>query len=1072
MKFCGECGAALRPSPAPPLQASPEAERRQLTVMFCDLADSTALAGELDLEELRDIVRQYQAACGAVLERYGGTVAQYLGDGLLIYFGYPEAHEDDPRRAARSAIEILGAVERLNEHLAESHGLRIAVRLGIHTGLVVAGEVGSGAKREQLALGQAPAIAARLQTLAAPGEIMVSGSAYRLIEDWFLCEPAGVHTLKGVATPVAVHRLLGGRRHPERFENGDRPLVGREREMAALQAALDDACAGTPRVALVVAGPGLGKSLLMHSLRGKARSDVHWLLARCSSFYADSAFHPLIELLEYTFGLTGADTAPERLARLNPALQRFGLTEPDLVALFAAFLSIPPSAGYVPLAITPQRLNERVLAALRSILGILAAERPLVFALEDLHWCDPSTLGFLEQLVLHPPARHLLVLITSRPPVAFSWLGSKDVARVDLEPLDRARVTDLVRAVAGGRTLPPAVLEHVLQKTDGIPLFVEELTRMILESGLLRESADGFEPTTALPDHAIPTTLHDSLMARLDRLETGKEVAQLAAVIGREFGFELLHAVSAHDEEGLRTALDRLVGAQLLVQRGNGSSPTYVFRHALIRDAAYESLLRGRRQTLHQRIADTLSDRFPEVDRTHPEVLAYHYTEAGQGETAIDRWIQAGRLAMSRGTDREAVRHLEKGLAVLHDLSATATRDVRELALQTTLGAARTPIFGYAAAPVAEAYERAGVLAEGMGDIPPLFWAIWGLGTFHIVRANLHTALELNQRLIRLSDGPDRTAWCEARTSLASTQHFRGDFMASRDSSEAVIRATIPGGLTDPLGEVAEPDTPHPAGIHHEIVTCLSTACLVEWCLGFPDRALVRARAAITQARRTKNPHSLGYALTYAARLHESRGEHAMSRALAEEVIALSLEHGLFWITQGHFFLGQAIAALAAPEDSEALEEGLSKMRLGVETFRATGARISQTYMLARVAEVELLRGNTEAARDAFGESRATMDATGERYWHAELERLGGDLALASGDVAGAEHGFRRAMQVAQAQEARSLALRAAIRLGTLWADQGRATEARGLLAPIVGWFTEGMDTGDIQRAKRLLQAW
>ena len=1074
MKFCPECGASLRTTVE--VTREDTAERRQLTVLFSDLADSTALADRLDVEDLREIVRQYQVVCGDIVQRLGGTVAQYLGDGLLVYFGYPEAHEDDPRRAARSALDITEGIARLNERIEAQHGLRIAVRIGIHTGLVVAGEVGAGPKREQLALGQTPNIAARLQALADPNTAVVSGTVLRLIEDFFSCEPLGPHQLKGISQPMEVYRLVGERAAASGFESaGQSILVGRDEEMATLLQCFARAKAAEGQVALISGGAGIGKSLLARMLKERTAAEGStWLIARCSSYTEDSAFHPLIHLLQRALRIEPGDPPEKKLERLEKELPSYGLRTEDAVPLFADFLSIPLGPTYHPPAMTPQRMKEKTVEALLGILRMLAVERPLVFTMEDLHWADPSTLEFVNQLVAQIPGTRILALFTCRPAFEPAWGDQSHATTITLEQLTDEQVRGVVEGITKGKMLPTEVLEHVIRKTDGVPLFVEELTKMFLESGLLREHEDRFELAGPLPVHSIPTTLQDSLMARLDRLGAAKEVAQLAAVIGREFSFELLHAVSTSKEDVLRKAVDQLVGAQLLVRRGASPTAAFFFRHALIQDAAYESLLKARRQQYHDTVAQVLETRFPDVRRTQPEVLAYHYTEAGKEEPAIDSWIEAGRLALSRGTNQVAVRHLEKGLELIDSLPATPELQGSELVLQTTLGAARTPMYGYAAPEVERAFRRAGELAEQLGDTPHLFWVVWGIWSFHIVRGNMDEALELMPRMSRLARlQPDSVEPREAHSTLLLTHYFRGDPAAARESYEAGLAEAFPDGVTDFTAGLPTPPSEHIAGRHHELVSLFGCASLALWHLGYPEQAVASSRNSITIARLTENPHSLGWALAFAARLHESLGDVEGSRRIAREVIALSQEHGLFWSTLGNFFLGKSLIVTHQPDDGDdALDEAWQTMRLGMDSYRAAGAGLSQTYMLAQIAELELGRGAIDDAQPLLAEAHAALERTAERYWEAELHRVGGEIARALGEKDHAESAFRNALDMAQVKSCKALELRAAMSLGQLWHEDGRQDEARRVLGDVYAWFQEGHETGDLRRAKALLEQW
>ncbi len=613
--------------------------------MFCDLVDSTVLSGQLDPEDLREVVRAYQETCAKVIARFEGHIAQYLGDGLLVYFGYPLAHEDDAQRAVRAGLGMVEALGQLNTRLMQERGVHLAVRLGIHTGLVVVGEVGGGTRQEQLALGETPNLAARLQGIAAPNTLVISVTTFQLLRGFFACQPLGTPLLKGLAQPLAVYRVLYESMARSRLDvvgsTGLTPLVGREQEVGLLRERWAQVKDGLGQVVLLSGEAGIGKSRLVQVLQEHVAAEPQaWLTpCQCSPYYQNTALYPMIDLLErVALRFEREESPPQKLRKLEGFLVQYGLPLADTVPLFTSLLSLPLAADYAPLHVPPAQQKQQTLQALLTIFLRIAAQQPVLFVMEDLHWSDPTTLEFLSLLVDQGPTARILALWTFRPDFSPPWTGRSHVTQVMLPRLPRRQAVEMTSQVAHRKALPAEVIEQVVAKTDGVPLFVEELTKMVLESGLLQEREERYELTGPLPPLAIPATLHDSLMARLDRLATVKGLAQLGATLGREFAYALLQAVSPWDEDTLQRGLHQLVEAEFLYQQGLPPQATYVFKHALIQDAAYQSLLRSTRQQHHQRIAQVLAEHFPETAETQPELVAHHYTEAGLREQAIPYW--------------------------------------------------------------------------------------------------------------------------------------------------------------------------------------------------------------------------------------------------------------------------------------------------------------------------------------------------------------------------------------------------------------------------------------------------
>ena len=1038
----------------------PAAERRQLTVLFCDVVDSMALSERLDPEELRDVVREYQTVSAAVVERFLGHTAQYLGDGLLVYFGFPVAHEDDPQRAVHTGLGIVAAVETLSRRLEAERGIRLAVRVGIHTGKVVAGQMGTGDTRERLALGQAPNIAARLQSLAEPGTVVVSDATFPLVQGFFVCQPLGPQILKGVSRPMELYRVLQESGVRTLFElavtRGLTPLVGRQQDLAVLQRCFERVRSGRGQTVLLSGEPGIGKSRLVQMLKEHAKDERHeWLICRCSPFHQGSALAPVIELLADLCHFRPEDDAVARTAKLEELLGRHGLPIPEAMPLLAQLLGLPAPPAYAPLGLAPQRQRERTLEALLALLLAMAVSEPVVFLVEDLHWVDPSTLELLDLVVHQGPTVRIFALFTFRPSYDPPWAPRAHLTQITLDRLSDGEAETLVLGVTGGKRLPPEVLRQIVEKTDGVPLFVEELTKMVLASGLLVEKEERYALAGPLPPLAIPTSLQDSLMARLDRLAAVREVVQMGAVVGREFSWEIMLEVCTLDAETLGRELGQLVAAELLYQRGVPPLATYVFKHALIQDAAYGSLLKSTRQQYHQRTAAALERRLA-TGEARPELLAHHYTAAGLPGRAVPYWLKAGRRAHERSADLEAIGQLERGLDLLQGLPASPERDRQELAIRTVLGKALVAARGYAVPEVEENYARAQELCEQMGDAPQLFWMLRGLWSFYLVRVALSTALDLGERMMRLAEARgDRGLLFEGHFVVGLPLFFLGEFAAALHHFESGLALDSPDrdrSSTEFTGlDVA--------------VTSLAISGVALWHLGDPEKARARCEEAIAIARASGHAYSLADALSQAAWLHYFRRECKAVRAFAGDLLTLSEEKGFHLAAHGKVQLGWAQV-----EAGEEEEEGLARVLDGIAGFRAAGARLSEMNFLSQLVEVYARRGRLDEARRTLEEALALVESVGGRFfWKPELYRLGGELALAAGLPEEARESFERALAAARTTGSRSLELRAAVSLGRLFKEHGREPEVRALLEPLCASFALGCNAADLTQARTLL---
>jgi DNA-binding winged helix-turn-helix (wHTH) protein/predicted ATPase len=1059
----GDVGAEL---PAAPHETMPQAavqgsaERRQLTIMVCNMVDAGALAAQLDPEDFREVVATYHGCVREVAESHGGFVAKYLADGVAVYFGYPHAHEDDAERAVRAGLAAIAAVPDLNVK-GVADGVR--ARVAIATGVVVVGDaVGTGATADHTVLGQAPLLAAQLLALAAPDAVLVSALTRRLLGNMFDCRELDLPQSGSGVEAGRVYQVLGESMVAGRFDAlrpGRSELVGREEELDLLLRRWELAERGVGRAVLLIGEAGIGKSRLARALQERLYGVSYVsLILDCSPLHKDTAFHPISAELLRAAGIEPGDGAETKLDKLEALLQPSSESLAKDVPLFAALLSIPVGESSSPARLTPQQLKEHTLAALLRRLKRLCDARPVLMIVEDLQWIDPTSLEALCRIIEEAAGLRLLLLMTARLEFTPPWPNHRHTATMALTRLGRSETEALVVGMSHGRPLPPEVFEQIADRTDGVPLFIEELTKSVLESGLLREVGDRYELSGPLPALAIPSTLHASLLARLDRLAMGKDIAQVSAAIGREFSYNLILAVGGLAEPDLNAALARLVAAGLIFQRGSPPEATYAFKHALLQDAAYGSVLRGRRRQIHANIRRALEDRFPEITEAQPELLAFHCSEAGLVREAIDYWERAGRQAAERFASTEATGHFQRALKLLQQRPEGIERDGRELDLVIALGPALLATRPSADPEVAKNYARAGELARKTGRSGELFPSLWGAHLVAVVAGDNTTAAKLVDELLALARSLNDPGFLlQAHHAAFGVRRTSGDLADAQKHAEAAVDIYRP----DRHGRHALVYGAHDPGA----CACMNLALLL-LLGGFPDQSQARADQGLALARSLRHPQSLLQTLRMAADLHSLRREPGATADLAAELLRLSAQHGSA--------VGTANAALLsgwARIMRGERADGLGEVQEGLRLWRQTGSKLHVPQRLACVAEYFIAAGRPQLAWPLLEEAFVAAKRFGERFFESELHRLKGELLLELFEQRqdDAIACCQRALTIARSQDARLLELRAATSLAHLWHRQDRHSEATTLLAPLLAWFTEGLTLPDLHAAKVLL---
>jgi class 3 adenylate cyclase/predicted ATPase len=1045
--------------------ANDVAERRQVTVMFSDLVGSTALAARMDPEDLQEVISAYQNRVAETVRRFDGFVARYMGDGVLVYFGYPRAHEDDAERAVQAGLELIAAVNALTSLVS------LQTRVGIATGLVVIGNlIGTGAAQERGIVGETPNLAARLQEIAAPNTVVIEESTRKLVGNFFELEDLGGRDLKGIPRSVPTWTPLRASTVESRFEAlhpaGLTTLIGREKERELLLQRWSTVKSGEGQALLLSGEAGIGKSRLAAALLESVAGESHTRLRYfCSPQHTDSAFSPIIGQMERAAGLLHDDTPQQKLDKLDALLAQTSTSIQD-AALIAEMLSLPNDGRYPTLELTPQQRRQKTLQALTTQMETLSRQKPVLMVFEDAQWADPTSLEAFGRVVDRIRTLRVLLLVTFRPEFDMPWVGPPHVTALTINRLAEQEAGAMIDRFVGDRQLSSSIRQDIIERTDGIPLFVEEMSKAVLEAGseiaAVRAIASVPSPTLA-----VPASLYASLMARLDRLGgPAKEVAQIAAAIGREFSHALLASVSRKPKVELRLALDRLIAAGLLLGRGTPPHATYLFKHALVQDAAYGTLLRGPRRILHARIAETIENEFAERAESRPELLARHWTEAGVIEKAAVLWGKAGQRSLTRSALVEAAEQLTRALDQIATLPGTPVLRGEQIKLQVALVNALMHVKGYAApepkAAVEQArkfIERAEVLGETPEDPLLLFSVLYGVWAANYVAFNGDVTRELASQFLSLAEKRREIAPLMIGHRLLGTSlTLTGEIAKGRTHYNQA------SALYDPPKH-----RPLATRFGQDVgVSIFVYRAWAQWMLGYAETALADADYALENAREAGHAGTLMYAQFHTSVTNILCAKYAAANAQCNEVIRLADEKGAaLWKALGTIQKGCVLAL------SGNAAEAIPMFTSGITTYRSTGSRVYLPFFLLHLSRAYAELGNFDDAWRCIGEAMITVEKTKESWLEAEVHRVAGGIELTAPehDASKAESYFQRALSLARSQQAKSWELRASVSLAQLWRDQGKPQQARDLLAPVYGWFTEGFDTRDLKEAKALLDS-
>lgn len=1035
-----------------------EEERRQVTVLhcFCDPDDPEQSMDSMDPELQVDVLREFQRVCDEAVKKHGGTVVQSTGQGLLICFGYPIAWEDAAQRGIRAGLQILHEVRRDDDWLRKKFGLQLNYWISLHTGLAIAGD-----RVDSVSLvGEARNVATRLESVIDPNQVVITGATHRLVENMFVFEPLGRQSLRGVSEPLELFRVVEARRLRNRVDlvqpQDLTPLIGRDTELSILRDRWEQAIEGMGQVVLLIGDAGLGKSRLVREIRDflskqdESQPIIEW---RCSQYHQQSSLYSAGEFFERLLDFRREDTATQKQEKLVRHLEDYNLSSAVNVALFASLLSVPLDNHYPPLQLSPQRMKEQTQEVLLDWLREYAAAQPVLFIVEDLHWIDPSGLELLGKHLEQGFNDRILTLLTFRPEFETPWGSRAHQTQIALSRLTKKQIGEMMHRKSGASKIPAELIAQVVDRTDGVPLFVEEFTKLIVESGALQGPA----PESKLLDR-IPASLNDLLMARLDRMDSDPDVVQMSATLGREFTYELLNAVLDLPEDDLQAELGKLVQSELLFQKGRPPQCQYIFKHALIQDAAYNSLLLKKRQKFHKKIAEVLESQFPETAESQPEVLAKHFTEAGTAEPAIRYWMKAGQRSLARSANAEACDQFRRGLELVAMLDESPERDALELGFQAQYGVALLSSRGYAYPEVGPIFERARELCKRVGDPVSLFHIMWGIWAWRLVRGEQDIGVGLANEILEYAEAQeDPGIRCEAQH-VGLTWFYRGEFSRAAETFRRGMDRIDPQRCLFHAAHTGQ----------NFSVTNRCYLGLTLWHLGYPEQAIQMTTDAVALAHEIGHPVSIAYALHHHGWLYQHCRIGREAQRVSEQCIKLSTEHSLiFWIGCATLNRGSAIV-----QQDRVTKKTVEEILGALDLIHATGTGLNLPPYYGYLATAHWKLGHFDEALESLDKAFEAVERLSERFYEAELHRYRGEILLSQSPDApdAAEVCFRKAIEVARGQKAQSWELRAAVSLHRLRQRQGNSEQSRQMLAEVFGRFTEGFETPDLLEARQLLE--
>jgi len=1023
--------------------------------MFCDLVGSTALSETLDPEVFLDVVVAYQEVCAKTIEEQGGYIGQYLGDGILVYFGYPKTFEDNSLRAVQAALNILENLKILNEKLVKEEKPAIAVRIGIHTGLVVMGEVGGGDKRERLALGDTPNIASRIQALAEPNEILISAETYKIVQKIIYCRERGTHTLKGISTPMTVYQPVSielTKSFTTEQTHYDFPLIGREEVMKKLETYWKKVAQGKSETVIIRGEIGTGKTHVMNYFTAAiADKKAQKIFFKCTSYSQNNSLFPFVNILNMLIDLDKDDSDESKLSKVEKFLESSHFNLAETVPVVCSFLSIPLSGTYQPISSSNKVVTEKKFRFFKDLFFALSETAPIVLIIEDVHYADKLSLELFNSL-LRPSNHKIFYLLSCRTEFSIPFNESYHI--IDLYPLDKKDSEKLALQIAG-KKLPDEILQLIIEKTQGVPLFIEELMHVILDSDVLEAKEDHYMMKGTLPDTLIPATLQDLLFAKLDQLGKAKEVAQLAAVYGREFTADMLQVISAMDFETLSENLKTLVNESVLGVKGKLPNILFSFNQALMMEKAYQLLLISKRQQYHLMIAEVLDKNYPAFAKANPDFIAHHYTLGEKIIPAAEYWHKAGLLSLSRSAFDEAIIFFQRGMDLIPRIENVKDRTSLELLLLSGLVPALLATKGYTDESLAPAFERAYELASHIRNLPHLSSVLSGLWAHYTALGKHKTAFVIAKRLYGIAQRTkDPFIEFEAGKAMGANFFWRGEFAQAKKY------------LTKTLNKF-NPETKYQASYlyaEHPVVSTLSYHAINSWMLGDAQQATESSEAALVYARKLNHPFTLTYATGLATILSHLRGDLPQMKIFAKETLQLGEQYVFtFWIEIGNIFYRWALA-------SKNPARGLDEMEEALERIRNSGTSLWIPSLLGMIGKLCLENQQRKKAHSLIDESLRLAMKHNEKFFLAELYRIKGELLQSSRKKKEAEKLFQKAFKTAEKQEAKYFVLRAAISQASLYKgndDRGQHTQ---FISSLLETFPEQEKSGDIMDAKAFLK--